>query len=548
MVGRLLTDRPSVVHSAIHIMTTPRLFLLIFCLLLSSAPGQAEPIESYIGRLEKQAIEKKLQVSDEWMALLHYTRSSLFSGLESEVDSADFFLSGINGKSNPRLELVATLRSFFKPVEAYKAPDLHPQCLFPARLSYLKKQLAIQSDQLPSPPCKNFNRFFQTLQTKTITIVYASAYVNSPGSMYGHTFLKFDKHPDDTRKQLLDLTFNFAANANPADNNLLYSLKGLFGGYHGIYTFPTYHEKLKEYNDIENRDVWEYRLNFNSEEINQVIRHIWEIQKTTFFYFFFDENCAYRIVAVLSAGRPSMKIMDRFYFHAIPLNTIRALISGGHVASIQFRPSFTRMIKHYQAQLSDQQNHLALRLAKGYVSVKNEELQAMSDVERSQIFDLSVDYLRQIMESDQEAEIYKKQQETAYQILLARSQIQQPFSLERVAMPPFRDDQGHETTRASVSVGKLDRQPFLDLHYRGTYHSLTDPPGGYMIGSELSFFDFQFRLLRLSETDSRISIHRLDYIRILSVPERDTFFQPYSWKFKISTDDDWITGQSHDFT
>jgi len=198
------------------------------------------------------------------------------------------------------------------------------------------------------------------------------------------------------------------------------------------------------------------------------------------------------------------------------------------------------MIKHYQRQLSDKQNQLAFQLAKGSISLKNKELQAMSDVEQSQIFDLSYDYLRQIMESDQEEEIFKQQQEIAYSVLLARSQIEQPFSLSRVPVPKIRDDQGHGTTRVSISAGTYDQQAFWDFHYRGTYHSLTDPPEGYMIGSELSFFDFQFRLLNSTEKDDRISLHRLDYIRILSLPERDTFFQPYSWKIKISTDEDWI--------
>lgn len=512
-------------------------FLLLFLLLAIPAPTQAVPTAA--SHVVEMAKRQGLYESKAWLALLHYTGSSFFSPLESEADSGSFFLAK-NGNRDPSAEMAATIRGIHTPAAAFKNADLHPRCRFPARFHYLVTSLHLDGQSLPRPACRGFDRFYQTLRSRSVTVVYAAAYINSPASMYGHTFLKFDRHPDDVRKQLLDLTFNYAANANPEDNSLVYSFRGIFGGYAGIYTFPTYHEKLKEYNDIENRDIWEYRLNFTVEEIDQLIRHIWEIQQIHFRYYFFDENCSYRILAVLSAARPEMDVMKQFRVHAIPLNTIRALTEGGHVAAVMYRPSFNRKIRYYQSQMSDLQIRAAYRLAAGTLSSDAEALNAFSDIERSQILDLAYDYLRQIMATDPASKRYRDQQDIAYRILLARSHLENPFSLKKAPIPSVRDDQGHETTRVATGIGTENEQGFLDLHYRASYHSLTDPPAGYMSGAELSFFDFQFRMEARETKRADLLLKRLDYIRIISLTRRDVFFQPLSWKFKLSTDHDWI--------
>ena len=104
--------------------------------------------------------------------------------------------------------------------------------------------------------------------------------------MFGHTFLRLDGENQDEDARLLAYTINYAADVNPADNELFYAYRGLFGGYPGVISVQPYYDKVKEYSDFENRDIWEYVLNLTPDETAQLVRHVWEIQPIRFDYFF----------------------------------------------------------------------------------------------------------------------------------------------------------------------------------------------------------------------------------------------------------------------
>ena len=64
---------------------------------------------------------------------------------------------------------------------------------------------------------------------------------------------------------------------------------GVTGGFKGRFSIKPYYLKLREYGDIENRDIWEYQLGLSQEQIRFVLMHVWELQLTYFDYFFFKE-------------------------------------------------------------------------------------------------------------------------------------------------------------------------------------------------------------------------------------------------------------------
>ena len=63
---------------------------------------------------------------------------------------------------------------------------------------------------------------------------------------------------------------------------------------------------------MEYRDVWEYPLTFTPEEVQQFARHVWETKDTYFDYYFFDENCSYRLLALLDAASERSDLADDF--------------------------------------------------------------------------------------------------------------------------------------------------------------------------------------------------------------------------------------------
>ena len=181
----------------------------------------------------------------------------------SEIDDKKFFLSP-HGKVNAKAELDATIYALLNET---KYDDNSTACKFPARKDWLVKKLKI--DTLPKVECKAYNKIITKLNPTSATIVFPSAHINSPASMFGHTFLRINSEYDS---KLLSYAINYAANVDESKTNgLFYAFNGLVGGYHGFYSMLPYYEKLKEYRDSEQRDIWEYDLNLTQDEVDKCL-------------------------------------------------------------------------------------------------------------------------------------------------------------------------------------------------------------------------------------------------------------------------------------
>ncbi|MGH8466469.1 MAG: DUF4105 domain-containing protein, partial [Pseudomonas sp.] len=221
-----------------------------------------------------------------WIALGHYETAKL-GGWRSYVDDRQFFLAE-DGAHHPDQELRATLQALYAPANL---GDKHAQCVFPARTRWLREQL--QLDDLPAPDCKEYTQWFKDIAPHSAVMIFPAAYLNSPSSMFGHTLLRIDQADVQTNDTaLLSYAINFGAYIEGSDNSILYAWKGLMGGYPGLFALVPYQEKLSEYRSLENRDLWEYRLNLTPEETGRMVEHVWELKQIQFDYFFFDENCS----------------------------------------------------------------------------------------------------------------------------------------------------------------------------------------------------------------------------------------------------------------
>ena len=186
------------------------------------AEGVASP---YLAELVDSARQSKLANEREWHLLLHY-RENFFGGSTSEQDDEGFFLSP-SGKTDPQAELDATLvgRSE-EPVGRLKQPA---QCAFIARYHWLKEKLAFEDVRLPPISCERFDRWFAEFSAQSVTLIFPSAFMNYPASMFGHTFLRIDQGQTE-QTRILAYTINFAADVPPGIN-WDYAVGGIFGEY-----------------------------------------------------------------------------------------------------------------------------------------------------------------------------------------------------------------------------------------------------------------------------------------------------------------------------
>lgn len=497
-------------------------FLLFCCALWSGGCGAIGLNEDYLDQLRQAALQKRLYQAKAWLALGHYRQASWRHGKASEADDAAFFFAR-DGKYDPKAELSATLEGFF----SAEGGDNHPQCRFPARYHWLKEQLSFDPARLPERHCQAFDEWRARLQAHSVSLIFPASYLNSPSSMFGHIFIRLDQPDQNENNRLLAYTINYAADARAYENELLYAYKGIFGGYPGITSVEPFYEKVKEYSEWENRDIWEYPLDLTPREVDQLLRHVWEIRSIRFDYFFFDENCAYRILALLEAARPSLSLLDAFKAYAIPADTIRAVVAAGVVTQAVYRPSAATTIQHHIRQLPKDLQKLAKDVADGDAASHGSALKSLTHSRQAAVLELAFEYLRyRALDQRQPREQSARR---SYQLLLARSRIEQPSPFAPIPTPSVRPDQGHDTSRLAAGLGYREERGFLSLQYRLANHDLTDPWPGYQAGAQIETLGGTLRYYG----DGRLQVEQLTVLNITSLTPRNRFLQPVSWSIDL---------------
>ncbi|RMJ04446.1 hypothetical protein DOQ08_01767 [Marinobacter litoralis] len=453
-----------------------------------------------------------------WLTLGHYHENRFGSGYTSQADDPEFFLSS-SGKTSPEAELAATLEAIQQPGEG----DDHARCRFPARDAWLREQLDLPDDPVT---CPAYEDWADTLNTEKVTLVFAASYLNSPSSMFGHTFLRLDPPQDDNETDLLLAnTISYAADAAEHDSELLFAYRGIFGGYPGITSIKPYYEMIRLYNDIEHRDLWEYTLNLSQAEVDTMLAHTWEIQDKNFDYYFFDENCAYRLLALIDVARPGTELLEEVSTHAIPSDTVRWVRDKDLVESIHYRPSAATAVSHNLESLPDEHQTIAAAIANGYVKLDDPEVLNLPPGEKARLLDATYDYVRYQSEADNWPREFAAP--LSHQLLVTRSRIDNAEPIPPVPEPTVRDDQGHDTFRLSLSSGQLAHNEFTELTIRPAYHDIVDPPEGYRTGAQLQFLRLDARLYH---DNDELQVEQITGVEIRSLSPRNQFFSPTSWQ------------------
>ncbi|MGA9031179.1 MAG: DUF4105 domain-containing protein [Sulfuricaulis sp.] len=477
-----------------------------------------------MNELVAQSRQQHLAQRSEWRNLLHYKPYVYWTGMRSLADDPAFF-NAPDGKTDAAAELEATLAVFFSTAEETDKVQ-NPQCRFIARYHWLKEQLHFDPARLPEQPCRRFYEWRAALDPHEITLVFPAAYLNNPASMYGHTLLRIDARDQNERTRLLAYSISYAAGTDET-SGLIFAVRGLFGGYPGVFAITPYYIKVREYSDIENRDVWEYQLTLTPLEIDRLLMHTWELGPTHFDYYFFDENCAYHLLSLLEVARPGLELTDRFRWWAIPSDTVRAVAEQpGLVKRVVYRPATATIIRQRLTQMDVRQSVMAKDLAERKILPSDNRMQELPLPEQAKILELAYDYAT-----------YKSATGNAttttgemHELLLARSRLEVPPQQPEVPVPAVRPDQGHKTSRLALGAGSRGGRQFGEIDLRPTYHDLMDDDGGYTRGAQIEFFNMRFRHYR---DDDSLRLEEFTPLNIVSLSPRDDFFTPVSWKINV---------------
>ena len=446
----------------------------------------------------------------QWLALVHY-RPQFFGGVESTIDSPEFFLSD-KGKVNPLAELNATISLF------EQNSDKEKMCLFPARYLFLKSQGLVDK---AFPKCEEYEQFYKDVSPSGVTLLFTNAYMNNPSSLFGHTLIRIDTARKGT--QLLAHGMNYGAFTGD-EAGVLFAVYGLTGGYYGGFTVKPYYDIINTYNNIENRDIWELNLDLTPDELNFFMAHTWELGHTQTRYFFFTENCSYMLMELLDAVRPSLKLADDFPVQAIPLDTLKAVNSRkGLVKGINYRPSRQNKIKYMYAQMSDEQKEAFEKIITSDVYEPDD----LSESDKAGVFEAAYQYVQyQYVAKDIELKDYRKK---SFKLLRERAgnELKSSFEPLTQGQSPLK---AHDSMRLETSAGIRNGERFQQIAYRPAYTSLTDNSFGLLSGAEINFLNFAFR--HYDERDKYV-LQNFDIVGIRSLAPVDVMFFPFSYNIQF---------------
>ncbi|EJF72427.1 hypothetical protein A462_08249 [Pseudomonas sp. Ag1] len=480
---------------------------LAYLALFACAPLYAAP------HLDDQRLQQ-LANDPFWLSLGHY-ESGKFKGWRSYVSDKKFFLAP-DGAHHPDQELKATVEALYAPASL---GEKHAQCVYPARTRWLKDQLHLSD--LPPLDCKEFKQWFKDVAPHSAVMIFPAAYLNSPSSMFGHTLLRIDQADvQSNNTALLSYAINFGAYIEGSDNSILYAWKGLMGGYPGLFALVPYQEKLSEYRSLENRDLWEYRLNLTQVETERMVEHVWELKQIQFDYFFFDENCSYRLLELLQVARPSLRLTEQFPLTAIPTDTVKAVKEAGLVEKIDYRPSRERELLERAKPLDSDEQQWVLKISDDQKQLQDPAFKAIAKDRQALIIDAAYRlgrYRANGLERDTE------RSQRSFELLRAINQNPAPdLKIERPGLP----EDGHESRTWQAGIGTRGDKAFGEYGLRMAYHDLNDNAEGFPLGAQIEILQMKLRQYE----GNHWQLQQLDLATIRSLTPRNELLQPWSWQ------------------
>lgn len=467
-----------------------RLFLLI-CLICLSA-----------GRV----IADDFSLSREWLKLLHYQGNN--GKFLSLVENQEFFMSA-DGRYNPQGEYTAAITAFNNPSDRRK-------CDFPARFLLLERKGIVKGTL---GDCEDYQKFLHDVQPKAVTMLFTNAYMSNPSSLFGHTLFRIDTKRKGT--QLLAHGVNFGADTGD-ESGVIYALKGLWGGYYGTFGIKPYYDVINLYNNIENRDIWEYPLNLSEDELALFTAHMWEMKQAKIRYYYLNKNCSYVLLTTLEAVKPELDLTSDFKWNAIPLSTLKAVDEVPElVKGAVYRPSRLSKLKYRAKQMNEQQ-----RVAfKEYLQNGKMFFDELNDDEKADVLETAYQYVQyRYVEGTVELEEYRRQ---SLNLLRMRSKIvnkRQYFDELKEGENPVL---AHKAGQVGVMFGARNGDIFQEVSIKPAYTSLTDDSFGLLRGAEINMMATKFRYY---DEQNKLLLDEFNLLNIKSLASSDIMFSPLSYE------------------
>ena len=468
------------------------IFLFLFSLSL-----YANNINEY--KIINLSIKKNLYKSSTFKNLLFY-KDKFY------IQDKKFYLSS---KKNLKDELVADIKGFFKNKNQFKNINNHPQCKFPARFLFIRKELNISKNIFPNIKCPDFEEYKKKAPANNIYIIFASANLKDPSSMMGHTFFKFEGKNYKNKKVTHAISFfTFINTLDPL--KLIYENIG--PGMKGIFVLRPYKDILYNYLENENRNVWEYKLKLNKFQKKFLYYHIWELRNIKMKYYFTSFNCSTVDLFILASIKP--ELMHNYKYYISPLDLVKLINKKKLIEKSNLLPSDEWFIKLTEEQLD------FFTIYKIKMAIKNKDiksLQKLNNYYSKLLAKLYAIYLfkhHNLSENDLDIITKNIKLKNSYiDISKYKNPLKTPYQ-RQIGIGYFKD---------------YDRHKYMTFNFLPASHTLNDDNREYFNESELKLAN-----LKILVNKNKILLENFDIYTMENLIPFDILTKPISYNFSLN--------------
>ena len=350
------------------------------------------------------------------------------------------------------------------------------QCRFPARTQWLIENLAIDTSSIPKQHCDALDSWLQKINPQSVSLIFASEYLDSPPSAFAHSFLRFD-NADLSNQYYL----NFTPKVTDGEHFLKFAYKSTIGGNAGEFTMTNYQQGIKEYLQDDGRNVWQYQLNLSDKQVKQLAYRTWEIKDQNLPYYLLSDNCASEILVLLNSIFPDKNFLVNHSPMISPAQVVRMLNRENLIRSTNFSPS-TPTVMQAQLNARNAANH-------------------------------------------------PKNLNNTHQNIALSSQILPSRDNPVLANPLSRFDIGVSQQSFDRVSGrpKLDSNQAITLNYRMVYRDALDKIDGYPIGSQLTALSMGLSIHDNADQQDSVQLEQLGLFDVRSLHPINSAKKGISW-------------------
>lgn len=198
--------------------------------------------------------------------------------------------------------------------ELLVAPDGQPaddsaRCRAPSKARYLDERLAaLDASWRPSRACPAFDAWADVAHLRGFEVLFAAPSAVSAQAVFGHLLLRVVRD-DDEATAGAGRVMQLAALVSPLEPKGSYLLRGLGGGFRGVFSLTSLSDVRFEALGLQQRALRRFALELTAEERERLLARVWELERVGYLdYRFFTANCAtmlrFLVEAVLDDDAP----------------------------------------------------------------------------------------------------------------------------------------------------------------------------------------------------------------------------------------------------